>query len=89
MLSRKVIEGQEDVTVFGQFPHRLVVFHAVRCHEEVKCGLRIHARFTLPNVVKMAFGFGLNRLVLPRFSSGLFRAMFAMKEIENGTEIHR
>ena len=28
-------------------------------------------------------------LVLSRFSSGLFRAMFAMKEIENGTEIHR
>jgi len=29
------------------------------------------------------------RLVLSRFSSGLFRAMFAMKEIENGKEIHR
>jgi hypothetical protein len=28
-------------------------------------------------------------LVLSRFSSGLFRAMFAMKEIENGNEIHR
>jgi hypothetical protein len=28
-------------------------------------------------------------LVLPRFSSGLFRAIFAMKEIENGKEIHR
>ncbi|SFF21895.1 hypothetical protein SAMN04488523_1323 [Sulfitobacter brevis] len=28
-------------------------------------------------------------LVLPRFSSGLFRAMFAMKEIRNGKEIHR
>ena len=28
-------------------------------------------------------------LVLSRFSSGLFRAMFAMKEIENGKEIHR
>jgi hypothetical protein len=28
-------------------------------------------------------------LVLPRFSSGLFRAMFAMKEIKNGNEIHR
>ena len=26
---------------------------------------------------------------LSRFSSGLFRAMFAMKEIENGKEIHR
>ena len=25
---------------------------------------------------------------LSRFSSGLFRAMFAMKEIENGKEIH-
>jgi hypothetical protein len=29
------------------------------------------------------------RLVLSRFSSGLFRAMFAMKEIWNGNEIHR
>jgi hypothetical protein len=28
-------------------------------------------------------------LVLPRFSSGLFRAMFAMKEIKNGKKIHR
>jgi len=28
-------------------------------------------------------------VVLSRFSSGLFRAMFAMKEIWNGNEIHR
>ena len=28
-------------------------------------------------------------LVLPRFSSGLFRAMFAMKETRNGNEIQR
>jgi hypothetical protein len=28
-------------------------------------------------------------LVLSRFSSGLFRAMFAMKEIENGKEDRR
>ena len=28
-------------------------------------------------------------LVLSRFSSGLFRAIFAMKEIWNGKEIHR
>jgi hypothetical protein len=28
-------------------------------------------------------------LVLPCFSSGLFRAMFAMKEIWNGKEVHR
>ncbi|MFT6456358.1 MAG: hypothetical protein ACJAY6_003269 [Yoonia sp.] len=28
------------------------------------------------------------KMVLPRFSSGLFRAMFAMKEIWNGNEIH-
>ncbi len=27
-------------------------------------------------------------LVLSRFSSGLFRAMFAMKEIKNGNKIH-
>jgi len=30
-----------------------------------------------------------NGLVLSRFSSGLFRAMFAMKETRNGNEIHR
>ena len=29
------------------------------------------------------------RMVLSRFSSGLFRAIFAMKEIWNGKEIHR
>ena len=28
-------------------------------------------------------------VILPRFSSGLFRAIFAMKEIKNGKEIHR
>ena len=32
---------------------------------------------------------GITRLVLPRFISGHFRAMFAMKEIKNGNEIHR
>ena len=32
---------------------------------------------------------GLRRMVLPRFISSLFRAIFSMKEIENGTEIHR
>jgi hypothetical protein len=32
---------------------------------------------------------GNQSLVLPRFSSGLFRAMFAMKEIRNGKEIHK
>ena len=31
----------------------------------------------------------LRELVLSRFSSGLFRAMFAMKERTNGKEIHR
>jgi hypothetical protein len=32
---------------------------------------------------------GKASLVLPRFSSGLFRAMFAMEEIKNGNEIYR
>ena len=32
---------------------------------------------------------GAGAVVLPRFSSGLFRAMFAMKERTNGKEIHR
>ena len=31
----------------------------------------------------------LEDLVLSRLSSGLFRAIFAMKEIWNGKEIHR
>jgi hypothetical protein len=31
----------------------------------------------------------IQKLVLSRFSSGLFRAMFAMKERTNGKEIHR
>jgi transposase-like protein len=30
-----------------------------------------------------------DKMVLSRFSSGLFRALLAMKEIWNGTEIHR
>ena len=32
---------------------------------------------------------GRLEVVLSRFSSGLFRAMFAMKERTNGKEIHR
>mgnify|MGYP007055200808 CR=1 FL=1 len=32
---------------------------------------------------------GTCELILSRFSLGLFRAMFAMNEIENDTEIHR
>jgi LysR family glycine cleavage system transcriptional activator len=31
----------------------------------------------------------LVNVVMPRFSSGFFRAMFAMKEIWNGKKIHR
>ena len=31
----------------------------------------------------------VQEMVLPCFSSGLFRAMFAMKEIWNGKEVHR
>ena len=46
-----------------------------------------------PNTRNKCVEFGIDLdgfiLVLPRFSSGLFRAMFAMKEIENGNEIHR
>ena len=47
------------------------------------------------DAMRLALTSGLTRkqvaddLVLSRFSSGLFRAMFAMKEIENGKEIHR
>jgi transposase-like protein len=34
-------------------------------------------------------GMSTLNMVLSRFSSGLFRAMFAMKERTNGKEIHR
>ena len=62
MLGWDVIEGQEYVTIFGQFPHGFIVFHAVGCDEEVKSGLGIHVRLSLPYVVQMALCFGLNRL---------------------------
>ncbi len=41
------------------------------------------------NDIQVARGAQSKIVVLPRFSSGLFRAMFAMKEIWNGKEIHR
>ena len=73
-------------------------FPWVWVQENPKCdhgGLRWHLAFhsksewhaDLTSYVEAHFG--LDRLVLSRFSSGLFRAMFAMKEIENGKEIHR
>ena len=55
VLSREVVEGQEDITVFCQPSNGLVVFHAVGSR------VSIHARLCLPNVVQMALCFGLNR----------------------------
>jgi hypothetical protein len=40
-------------------------------------------------IARSARGRDKTALVLSRFSSGLFRAMFAMKERTNGKEIHR
>jgi hypothetical protein len=60
-------------------------------HPDPKAWCRVNAEF----LVELLSTFGdINtgiqcELVLSRFSSGLFRAMFAMKEIENGKEIHR
>lgn len=62
MLRWEAIEGQEYITIFGQFPHGFVVFDAVGCDEEVKGGLGIHVGFCLPDVMQVAFGFGLDRL---------------------------
>ena len=45
---------------------------------------------TLPSVSEEVGSFcKATLLVLSRFSSGLFRALFSMKEIWNGKEIHR
>ena len=62
MLSRKIIEGQEHVAIFGQLANSLVVFHAVGCDKEIEGNLCVRACFSLPDVVQMAFGFGLDRL---------------------------
>ena len=45
----------------------------------------------IPYVLTFLLGFRYSFpiLVLSRFSSGLFRAMFAIKEKTNGKEIHR
>jgi len=58
----EVIEGQENVAVFGHFADGLIVFDAIGCDEEVERSLRIHPRLRLPDVVQVAFGLGLNRL---------------------------
>ena len=52
-------------------------------------GLKASAPGYIHIVVKYPLHMANGTLVLSRFSSGLFRAMFAMKEIENGKEIHR
>lgn len=37
----EIIEGQENVAVFGQFPHRLVIFNAIGFDKEIECGFSI------------------------------------------------
>ena len=55
MLSRKIIEGQEHVAIFGQLANSLVVFHAVGCGKEIEGNLCVHACLSLPDAVQMAF----------------------------------
>ena len=55
------MEGEQHVAVPGQFADWLVVFHAIDGDEEVKSGLSIRPRLGLPNIVQMAFCFGLYR----------------------------
>jgi len=62
MFSGKVIEGQQHVTIFGQLPHSLVVFHAVGRNEEIERSFSVDAGLSLPDIVQMALGFGLHRL---------------------------
>jgi len=86
-ISRRVVEVYEDFTPnveiysidecfldFTGFADRTAHARAMRA--------AVLRRIGVPVRVGIA-------LVLSRFSSGLFRAMFAMKEIENGKEIHR
>jgi hypothetical protein len=42
-----------------------------------------------PLAVRVCLANQSHGMVLTRYSSGLFRAMFAIREIENGNEIHR
>lgn len=61
MFCWEVMEGEQHVAVPGQFADWLVVFHAIGGDEEVKSGLSIRPRLGLPNIVQMAFCFGLYR----------------------------
>ncbi len=56
-------------------------------NDDVAAVLYAHA----PEIAILNAGYAMVQgiVVLSRFGSGLFRAMLAMKEIENGNEIHR
>ncbi len=68
---------------------KFVAVHAsVQNHFNKERHLYPRANFKLNRTATLAEWRQLG-MVLSRFSSGLFRAMFAMKEIKNGNEIHR
>ncbi|WP_187293132.1 hypothetical protein [Octadecabacter arcticus] len=66
--------------------HAMVVERLASGYGETRQSIGLGADNT---VVEVFASLDTGTLVLPRFSSGLFRAMFAMKEIRNGKEIHR
>ena len=62
VLRWEVIEGEQHVAVFDQFGCRPFVFHTVGLNEEFEGGIGFGLRFSLPDVMQMALGFGLDRL---------------------------
>jgi len=51
VLRREIIGCQQHVSIFGQLAHRLVIFYAIGCNEEVERGLSIRPRLGLPDVM--------------------------------------
>jgi len=54
------VKGQQRVPVLDQLGDRLVPFHAVGLFEEIEGGVGLGAGLSLPDVVQMALGFGLD-----------------------------
>jgi hypothetical protein len=60
VLGWEIVEGQKYVAIFGQFRSGFFLFHAVGLNEKIECGVCVWLGFRLPNVMQVAFGFGLN-----------------------------
>jgi hypothetical protein len=82
--------GWKDYTT-GEFGDLIDLLHAklgsTSFKETITDGTIFLSNVTIST--KPAPGQTLKGLVLPRFSSGLLRAMFAINETRNGNEIHR